>query len=102
MKLAGPAVIVSLCDRGAVHRAVMWALAEMAAEHPVAGSFGVYAEIYLHPWAGFAMRYTYWLAWCSQLGAKWWRRPFTASIGCRFRRGFGSRDFRLAGLCEYA
>ena len=26
-----------------------------------AGSFGLCAEIYLHPWAGFVIRYTYWL-----------------------------------------
>ena len=42
--------------------ALMWALAEMTVVHPVAGSFGVFAEIYLHPWAGFAVRYSYWLA----------------------------------------
>src|SRR5207249_7112182 len=39
---------------------MMWALAEMAAAHPAAGSFGLYAEMYLHPWAGFAVRLTYW------------------------------------------
>jgi L-asparagine transporter-like permease len=32
----------------------------MAVAHPTAGSFGVYAEIYLSRWAGFAVRYTYW------------------------------------------
>jgi amino acid transporter, AAT family len=31
----------------------------MAVIHPQAGSFGVYAETYLNPWAGFAVRATY-------------------------------------------
>ncbi len=41
---------------------MMYALAEMAVVHPTAGSFGVYAETYLNPWAGFVVRYTYWFA----------------------------------------
>lgn len=61
VKLAGPAVIVSFLGGAFVAITVMWALAEMAAEHPTAGSFGLYAEMYIHPWAGFAVRYTYWL-----------------------------------------
>lgn len=61
VKLAGPAVIFSFAGGALITLPVMWALAEMAAEHPAAGSFGLYAEMYLHPWAGFAVRYTYWL-----------------------------------------
>jgi amino acid transporter, AAT family len=61
VKLAGPSVILSFVIGALVALTVMWALAEMSAEHPVAGSFGVHAEMYLHPWAGFAVRYTYWL-----------------------------------------
>jgi AAT family amino acid transporter len=61
VKLAGPAVILSFLGGAIVALTVMWALAEMSVEHPTAGSFGLHAEIYLHPWAGFAMRYTYWL-----------------------------------------
>src|SRR4029078_112989 len=34
----------------------------MASVHPAAGSFGVYAELYLNPWAGFVARYGYWFA----------------------------------------
>jgi L-asparagine transporter-like permease len=34
----------------------------MAVVHPTAGSLGTYAEIYLSPWAGFVVRYTYWIA----------------------------------------
>ena len=61
VKLAGPAVVLSFLGGALITLPVMWALAEMAAEHPAAGSFGLYAEMYLHPWAGFAVRYTYWL-----------------------------------------
>jgi len=61
VKLAGPAVLLSFLGGALITLPVMWALAEMAAEHPAAGSFGLYAEMYLHPWAGFAIRYTYWL-----------------------------------------
>jgi L-asparagine transporter-like permease len=61
VKLAGPGVILSFLGGALIALTVMWALAEMSAAHPAAGSFGLHAEIYLHPWAGFAMRYTYWL-----------------------------------------
>lgn len=61
VNLAGPAVLLSFLGGALIALPVMWALAEMAAEHPAAGSFGLYAEMYLHPWAGFAVRYTYWL-----------------------------------------
>src|ERR1700738_1050824 len=61
VKLAGPGVILSYPAAATIALALMWALGEMAIAHPVAGSFGVYAEMYVHPWAGFAMRYSYWL-----------------------------------------
>src|SRR5579863_1743966 len=61
VKAAGPAVILSFVGGAGIALTVMWALAEMAVAHPAAGSFGLYAEMFLHPWAGFAIRYTYWL-----------------------------------------
>jgi len=61
VKLAGPAVILSFIGGSLIALTVMWALAEMSVALPTAGSFGLHAEIYLHPWAGFAIRYTYWL-----------------------------------------
>src|SRR5580765_3333564 len=51
VKLAGPAVILSFVGGALIALTMMWALAEMAAAHPAAGSFGLYAEMYLHPWA---------------------------------------------------
>ena len=41
---------------------LMGCLSEMAVAHPTAGSFGIYAELYLSHWAGFVVRYTYWAA----------------------------------------
>ena len=57
--LAGPAVIVTYVIGAAIALVMAYALAEMAVVHPVAGSFGVYAERYLNPWSGFAVRATY-------------------------------------------
>lgn len=67
---AGPGVILSYAAGALIALMLMWALAEMAVAHPVAGSFGVYAEIYLNPWAGFAMRYSYWLAQVVAIGSE--------------------------------
>src|SRR5258706_5878846 len=61
VKLAGPGVILSYSAAAGIALALMWALGEMAIAHPVAGSFRGYAEMYVHPWAGFAMRDSYWL-----------------------------------------
>jgi AAT family amino acid transporter len=57
---AGPAVIVSYALAGFVALVMVFSLSEMAVIHPTAGSFGTYAEMYLNPWAGFVVRYTYW------------------------------------------
>ena len=59
---AGPAVILSYLIAGFAAVVMVLSLSEMAVVHPSAGSFGVYAETYLNPWAGFMVRYTYWLA----------------------------------------
>ena len=79
VKLAGPAVILSFVGGACIALTMMWALAEMAAAHPAAGSFGLYAEIYLHPWAGFAVRLTYWLCMMVVIGSE----VVAASIYCK-------------------
>jgi amino acid transporter, AAT family len=58
---AGPAVILSYALAGFVAIVMVLSLSEMAVVHPTAGSFGTYAETYLNPWAGFLVRYTYWM-----------------------------------------
>src|SRR6202158_4818062 len=80
VKLAGPAVILSFIGGAGIAMTMMWALAEMAAAHPAAGSFGLYAEMYLHPWAGFAIRLTYLLCMMVVVGSE----VVAASIYCKF------------------
>src|SRR6266481_5835678 len=79
VKLAGPAVILSFVGGACIALTMMWALAEMAAAHPAAGSFGLYAEMYLHPWAGYAVRLTYWFCMMVVVGSE----VVAASIYCR-------------------
>jgi len=80
VRLAGPGVILSYAAGAVVALLLMWALAEMVVAHPVAGSFGVYAEMYLHPWAGFAMRYSYWAAQVVAIGSE----VVAAAIYCHY------------------
>jgi amino acid transporter, AAT family len=67
---AGPAVILSFAIAGFAAMAIVFSLSEMAVVHPTAGSFGTYAEIYLNPWAGIVVRYSYWLAQVIAVGAE--------------------------------
>lgn len=60
VRVAGPAVILTYLIGAFIALLLMGALAEMAVAHPTAGSFGVYAEVYVSKWAGFVVRYTYW------------------------------------------
>jgi L-asparagine transporter-like permease len=57
--LAGPGVIITYVAGAVIALIMGYALAEMAVVHPLAGSFGVYAEQYLSPWFGFVVRATY-------------------------------------------
>jgi AAT family amino acid transporter len=59
IRLAGPGVIVTYLFGALVALVMGYALAEMAVMHPVAGSFGVFADRYLSPWSGFVVRATY-------------------------------------------
>lgn len=114
---AGPAVIVSYLMGAAIALLCMGALSEMAVAHPTAGSFGIFAEIYLHPWAGFAVRYTYWAAQVIAIGgeavaiaiycqwwfpgvAKWiWIAAFSAAliyVNARSVASFGGFEYWFA------
>ena len=70
IRLAGPAVIVSYLLGAGLALIMSYVLAEMAVVHPVAGAFGVYAEKYLNPWAGFSVRATYGAAQIIAIGAE--------------------------------
>jgi len=67
---AGPAVVLSFAIAALAALAIVFSLSEMAVVHPTAGSFGTYAEIYLSPWAGFMVRYSYWMAQVIAIGAE--------------------------------
>ena len=62
IQVAGPGVIISYFVGALIAFVVTMALGEMASLHPAAGSFGVYADLYLNSWAGFVSRYGYWFA----------------------------------------
>jgi Gamma-aminobutyrate permease and related permeases len=68
--IAGPGVLLSYVFGAVIALIMAYALAEMASVHPVAGSFGVYAEKYLSRWAGFTVRLTYWFAQTVAIGAE--------------------------------
>ncbi len=81
MRAAGPGVILSYIFAGLIALLLMGCLSEMAVAHPTAGSFGVYAEIYLSNWAA---------SWCATptgrrnplpSAARPWPRRFTPSGG---------------------
>ena len=67
---AGPAVILSYAIAGFIALVMVFSLSEMAVVHPAAGSFGVYAENYINPWAGFVVRYTYWITQVIAIGGE--------------------------------
>ena len=70
IRLAGPGVIITYLIGAVIAMIVAYSLAEMAVVQPVAGSFGVYAQTYLSPWAGFSVRATYALVQIIAIGAE--------------------------------
>src|SRR5438105_14106898 len=77
---AGPAVLMCYLLGAAMALLLMGALSEMAVAHPTAGSFGVYAELYINRWAGFVVRYTYWACQCIAIGGE----ATAVAIYCRW------------------
>ena len=70
VSVAGPAIIFTYLIGAVIAFIVTMALGEVAARHPEAGSFGVAAELYLGPWAGFVTRYGYWISIVLSVGAE--------------------------------
>src|SRR5438270_12254492 len=69
-QVAGPAIIFTYLIGSVIAFIVTMALGEVSARHPEAGSFGVAADLYLGPWAGFVTRYGYWFAIVLSVGAE--------------------------------
>ncbi len=80
--LAGPGVVLTYVIAAIPAIAMGFVLAEMATVHPVAGSLGVYGDVYVGPWAGFATRLTYWFAETLAIGAQ------LTAVGVYFRFWF--------------
>jgi L-asparagine transporter-like permease len=70
IQVAGPAVIIAYVLSALMCWTVALAMGEMSSLHPAAGSFGVYAELYLNPWAGFVARYGYWFSVVIAIGSE--------------------------------
>src|SRR2546421_1404646 len=70
IQVAGPAAIMSYVIAALICGTVALALGEMSSVHPAAGSFGVYAELYLNDWAGFVARYGYWISVVIAIGSE--------------------------------
>lgn len=70
IQIAGPAVILTYIMGAFLAWTVTNALGELASAHPAAGSFGVYAELYLNSWASFIARYGYWFSIGIAIGAE--------------------------------
>ncbi|MGE0815097.1 MAG: amino acid permease [Vicinamibacterales bacterium] len=61
VNVAGPAIVLSYVVVAGVSLLLTRALTDMAVAHPTAGAFGVYAGLYVSPFAGYAVRVSYWL-----------------------------------------
>ena len=59
VNVAGPAIILSYVIVAGISLLLGRALTEMAVAHPTAGAFGVYAGMYISPFAGYAVRVSY-------------------------------------------
>jgi len=70
VSLAGPGVVISYLIGAFIAFTVMIALSEMAVQNPTAGSFGNYAEVYLHKYLGFQVRWIYWFAQVIAIGGE--------------------------------
>ena len=69
LSLAGPAVILSYAFAAFIAWTVAVAMGELSSMHPAAGSFGLYADLYLNQWAGFVSRTGFWAAISIGVGA---------------------------------
>ncbi|MGG1663168.1 amino acid permease [Brevibacillus sp. NRS-1366] len=67
---AGPGVLLSYTIGALIVLLLMGCLAEMTVAHPTSGSFGTIADRYLHPMAGFLVRYSYWIAQVLAIGVE--------------------------------
>ena len=112
--LAGPAVLVSYAIGAVITLLLMGCLAEMTVAHPTEGSFGMWAEVYVSPLAGYLVRWAYWLGivfalgtevsavavymgfWLPHVPGVWWIGLVSAALV-----GLNAMDVRWFGRVEY-
>jgi amino acid transporter, AAT family len=70
IRIAGPAVVASYLLGAVVALLMTLALGQLAGRHPTAGSFGAHAEIYQGSWAGYSVRWTYWMCQVIAIGGE--------------------------------
>lgn len=70
IRVAGPAVVITYLLGAIIAFLMTLALGQLAVRHPTAGSFGVHAELYTGPWAGFTVRWSYWFAQTIAIGGE--------------------------------
>lgn len=70
VNVAGPGILLSYVIVAAVSLLLTRALTDMAVAHPTAGAFGVWAGAYVSPFAGYAVRVSYWLMQVIATGAQ--------------------------------
>ena len=61
IRIAGPAVLVSFVIGGLLTAQVTGALTSIASYHPVEGSFKVFADMYIGPFAGYMQGWIYYI-----------------------------------------
>ncbi len=111
---AGPSVLGSYLIGAVIAFLLMGCLAEMTVAHPTPGSFGAWAEFYIHPLAGFLVRYAYWACIVLAVGtevtaiALYMRFWYPSVPGWMWIAGFSlaliavnARHVRLFGSIEY-
>lgn len=63
ISMAGPAALIAYIMAGSLAAIITRMLGEMAVASPDTGSFSVYAERAIGPWAGFTIGWLYWWTW---------------------------------------
>ena len=103
VNIAGPAVVLSYVIVAGVSILLGRALTEMAVAHPTAGAFGVYAGMYVSPFAGYAVRVSYWLMEVIATGGQLVAASIYMSVlvSRRARRGVGARLRRRARCRQF-
>ncbi|NEW76639.1 amino acid permease [Streptomyces rapamycinicus] len=123
ISLAGPGVLISYAIGALIALTVAFALGEMVSALPVKGSFGTITARYLGPFAGFAVRWTYWLALIVGIGGEvvaaaiylrfWWPQipPWVAvtvfaiavtAVNAAGVRNFGTAESVLSMIKAFA